>query len=567
MKKLQKLTAVLLSAVIICLTPVTATAYDYQDYLKDAADITEIYTDRERIFELGEVVTKTFPDYWEDTEKYGALYDAITILIDKDDVFYKEFGDALIDIQKEYALSSLSLMTDGKKNSENIDAQYKHTYSITLKGDLLETVLDRIIEEKPEYTDILINEIIALTDQYSRYIKAEDYYVGQIEDNVGLGVYGDNLGSGVYIAGVFDGSGAAEAGIVKGDIVTAINGVPYSVELLSSLSGAAGTDATLTVLREDGEKEDITVTRKTFSEGKVTSKRIDDTVVISFKAFILFSDAEDFEKYYDEAAADPTVKKLVIDLRDNTGGDTDVLKKIASVIAPKNTVLYSFVSKEKTVVFRSDGRYKGKGKKFGGQLFVLTDGVTASAADVLTTVIKNNGGIQVGAPTYAKGIGQDGFILHNGYMAWITGLILDVPTYGRYHGKPIVPDVSIENTELMFAADEVILPLDTSVPLTSKSSKEQIKAYEQRLQAMYRIKLVVDGELDLRTKILTNGAKTGEWLPLLPLDDSFAVDTDFLKFIDSVATDKYLKESLIESETDKVLEYCLDYEIKAKKAA
>jgi carboxyl-terminal processing protease len=565
-KIIKKLTAAVLAAVIAVLLPITANAYDYQDYLKDAADVSEYYTDRQRIFELAEVVTTAYPDYWEIKLKNAALYDAIFSLSDKSDAFYEDFLSALMAVQEEYALSSSQAQLGFEHNCDNLKAQLEYTENITLKEDLLEAVIDKLLEENSEYTDAIINEMMSFTDQYSRYIKAIDYYTGQVDDNVGIGITANELGTAIFVYDVYEGSGADEAGIVKGDFITKVNGVPYDSFNPVSASGAVGSDVTLTVLHKDGKEEEITVTRKKYSEGKVSSKRIDDTVVISFKAFTLLSDAEDFEKYYDEAAADPTVKKLVIDIRGNTGGDTDVLDKIASVLTPKDTLLYSLIYRDGTEKTLSAGKYKGAGKKFGGQLFVLTDGDTASSADILTSVLKNLGAIQVGTPTYAKGIGQSGYIVHNGYMAWVTALIVDVPKYGKYHGIPFVPDVQLRNVEPMFTEKEVLPYGPIIMPLNENSPKEAIKAYEQRLQALYRINIVVDGVLDERTMHLTNGARLAEGMSVIPLD-KFEIDVGFLKFIGSIADANRMKAATIDVDTDKVLQYCLDYEVKAKKAA
>jgi carboxyl-terminal processing protease len=565
-KTIKKIGAAVMAAVMVLSLPITANAYDYQDYLKDAAEVSEYYTDRQRIFELAEVVTTAYPDYWEIDFKYASLFDAVFYLSDNNETFYEDFLSALMSVQKEYLRSTYSVVKTSNKNSENIKAQYLYLENETEKEDLLEAVIDELLEVKPEYTDVIISGIMSFTDQYSRYIKGVDYYTGQVADNVDLGIYPQQLGTAIYVYDVFKGSGADEAGIVKGDFITKINGVPYDSFNPVSLSGAVGSEVILTVLHKNGEQEEITVNRKIYSEGKISSERIDDTVVISFKAFVLLSDAEEFEKYYDEAAADPTVKKLVIDLRGNTGGDSDVLQKIGSVLTPKDTWLFSLVSRDNTEKNISDGKYKGAGKKFGGQLFVLTDGDTASSADILTSVIKNLGGIQVGLPTYAKGIGQSGYILHNGYMAWVTASIIDVPKFGKYHGKPFVPDVQLRNVEPMFEESEILPYGPLFMPLTKYSPTEVIKAYEQRLQAMYRIEIVVDGILDERTMHLTNGAKLAEGLPIIPLN-RFEVDIDFLEFTASIADWARMKAATIDVEEDKVLEYCLDYEVKAEKAA
>lgn len=60
------------------------------------------------------------------------------------------------------------------------------------------------------------------------------------------------LPRGVYVSSVTDGSGAAQAGLVRGDIITAINGEEVSsmVELKEELAYyAAGTTVELTIMQ------------------------------------------------------------------------------------------------------------------------------------------------------------------------------------------------------------------------------------------------------------------------------------------------------------------------------
>jgi hypothetical protein len=186
----------------------------------------------------------------------------------------------------------------------------------------------------------------------------------------------------------------------------------------------------------------------------------------------------------------------------------DVLNEMLDVLTEEGTELYTLTAKDDSQTYVSDGKYKGAGVKFDGELFVITNGLTASCGDIMTGVIKNIGGIQVGEPTYGKGISQGGVMLPNEYMAFITGMYLDLPTFGRYHGKPITPDVSAPMTVAAFPNGE-ILPLDdVASPITADTDPERIKAFQQRLSILGYNYLDVTGELDARTVWLVNAILT-----------------------------------------------------------
>ncbi len=75
--------------------------------------------------------------------------------------------------------------------------------------------------------------------------------------------YGLSSDTGAYVAEVVPDSAAAQAGIVKGDIITGFNGkeVASSSDLMLDVRGEQpGTEVTLTVVKADGQTQDIKVT-------------------------------------------------------------------------------------------------------------------------------------------------------------------------------------------------------------------------------------------------------------------------------------------------------------------
>jgi carboxyl-terminal processing protease len=575
-KGIKKLTATLIAAImtLACLA-VPTTAYDYQDYLKDAAGVEGDFTYIERAYELGEVVTYCFPDYWETTDPYEAFWDAVDIMTDADDEFFVKFKESIYTFQLENRGGKKELPVDETlSNSKNIAAQAKLSSKLTKMepAKVKYEALEPLINGSEAYFNTLTAAIMSLTDQYSRYISGLDYYAGQNDEHVGIGVSIQDLGTSMLVMTAFPGGGAEEAGIIPGDAIIAVDGKAFDTRNRStapSTAGEPGTTVDITVLHIDSTIETFTVTRKTFNAGEVTAKRLSkDTISISFKSFELMSDAYAFEKYYDYATANPDVTKLVIDIRDNTGGDSEVLNAICSVLTPEGTELYSFVSRNGTETITSKGKYKGAGVKFDGTLFVLTNENTASCGDITTGVIKNIGGIQVGSPTYGTGIGQSGYILHNGYMAWVTALIVDMPNLGRYHEKPIEPDVLIESTVPAFTA-ETYLPLDdVSTDLTVDSDPNRIKAYQQRLMIAGPDMIEATGVLDERTIWLTNAI-----LVLAGLEPTVSLETGIpavvIEVISATAEEIGMENVKVKIKSDKdlALEYCLNYVPKSDSTA
>jgi carboxyl-terminal processing protease len=566
MKKVKRFAAILIAAAMAMMTlAVPAGAYDYNDYLKDAKDVTGVYTDWQLVKELGEVVTSAYRDYWTSTDPLKNLYDGVDKLADENNAFFEACMTEVLEIQRANSDQGMRIYRQGVKNSEILAEQIAFAERITGKTGIRDTVLETVINSNKDYFNGLTKAMMSFTDQYSRFITGKDYYADQGDDTVGMGVQLQNLGNSAIVVMVNPGSGAEAAGNVAGDAILEVNGKPFSSDM--NTRGAENTKIKVTVLHADNTTEEITITRVKNNPGKVIMTRYDETMVISFKSYELMTDAADFEKYYDEAAADTSITKLVIDLRDNTGGDTEVLDAICSVLTEKGTLMYSIDTKTDTEKVYSEGKYKGAGVKFKGDIFVLTNGNSASSADITTAVIKNIGGTQVGDPTYGKGIGQSGFILHNGYMVWVTTLYVNMPNFGYYHGTPFTPDVDVSGYVQAFSKDEILPLTDTKSPLTPNSPKERIMAYQQRLQSfMANSKLEITGELDDRTLWLSDAVA---YLAGLEPSKDGVISGEMVTITALNAQYMGMEEIIVKSDEDVVLEYCLDYgeEEKADKAA
>ena len=134
---------------------------------------------------------------------------------------------------------------------------------------------------------------------------------------------------------------------------------------------------------------------------------------------------------------------LVLDLRDNPGGDLDVMLDIADIFLPRGVVLTI-----EDVKGNSEPYYSGP-QKFDKPLVVLVNGNSASASEALSGAIKDRGtGVLVGTQTFGKGIVQSIFPLRGGK----TGMKLTTAHYYTpggtcIHGTGITPDVVVELEE------------------------------------------------------------------------------------------------------------------------
>ena len=100
---------------------------------------------------------------------------------------------------------------------------------------------------------------------------------------------------------------------------------------------------------------------------------------------------------------DPRNASLVLDLRNNGGGSTAAVNRIADILLPYCVTNYE-ISRE-GIIFPY---YSNKASIKVKSTFVLVNGASASASEVLTLALQSYGEniTVIGSPTRGKGVGQ-----------------------------------------------------------------------------------------------------------------------------------------------------------------
>ena len=144
-----------------------------------------------------------------------------------------------------------------------------------------------------------------------------------------------------FVRYVYPGTAAEKAGIVRGDIIIAVNGVPLN-DSNRHLMFDADAKTTFTVLNQHRQnRREVTITPVSFSANPVLHSsvhRIDGRVIgylfyTAFRSNFNESLFEAFRKFQQENVTD-----LVLDLRYNLGGDLSAALYLASMIAPRTEV-------------------------------------------------------------------------------------------------------------------------------------------------------------------------------------------------------------------------------------
>lgn len=125
-----------------------------------------------------------------------------------------------------------------------------------------------------------------LGDRWSYYLDAESYKATnerRANNYVGVGVTVNyTREEGLLVQSVTEGGPAEQAGIVAGDIITAVDGVSIAGEKRTQgtdlILGEAGTQVTLTLLGEDGASREAVCTRATLRNPSAHGKMLEGNI-------------------------------------------------------------------------------------------------------------------------------------------------------------------------------------------------------------------------------------------------------------------------------------------------
>ena len=300
--------------------------------------------------------------------------------------------------------------------------------------------------------------VCALGDHYSNYYNKSEF--ASFNTNLSNSFYGigivisvDARENKLIVISPIDGGPSAKAGILPGDYIVAVDGVKYNGnemdEAVSVMRGddiedKKGTTVTVTVER-DAKLLDYTITRDMVTVNSVNSKMINDkTAYIRITSFNSSEDEEspDTSDEFKEALSNLEshgMQNLIIDLRNNPGGNLSVVNEIADLLLPEGIITYT---EEK------DGTRKDY-YSFPGELsvpiVVLVNGGSASASEVLTGALKDyKKATIVGEKTFGKGIVQTVIPLSDGSGLSLTTSKYYSPNGVCIHGTGIEPDIIVE---------------------------------------------------------------------------------------------------------------------------
>lgn len=297
----------------------------------------------------------------------------------------------------------------------------------------------------------------AFGDQWTMYIDSEEskmFKENRVGDFGGIGIYltkspvskqdyNDPKTMYVVVQGTMDGGPAMREGIRSGDLITKINDEDVvkmsAFEASNNMKGDPGTFVKLTIQRQKSTF-DVNIKREIIKIPTTKSTILENNIgYLKINEFTTHT----HEQVKEELNTLKNVNALIIDLRYNGGGDVYACTETAKL----------FLQGYKTIV-TAEGKNRAMNQVYTSSssspvfnpltpIVILTNGSTASASEILTGALKDNGRATViGSKTYGKGVMQISSTFGDGIVN-VTAAEYKTPNGSKVNEIGISPDIEV----------------------------------------------------------------------------------------------------------------------------
>ncbi|WP_407170241.1 S41 family peptidase [Bradyrhizobium sp. ORS 111] len=335
-------------------------------------------------------------------------------------------------------------------------ARSDNTYSqLNLFGEVFERIRTDYVE-KPDDGKLVegaINGMISSLDPHSRYMNEKGW--AEMQETThgefgGLGIEVTMEDGFVKVVAPIDDTPASRAGIMSGDVITAIDdetiqGMTLD-QAVNKMKGAPNSSIRLKIIRKDADKPiEVAITREVIRVRPV--KYHTEGGDIGYIRITSFNEqtADGLRKAITDIQKEIPQDKLdgyVIDLRNNPGGLLDQAVSVSSMLMQRGEVVSTRGRNPgETQRFTAHGGDLTKGKP----LVVLINGGSASASEIVAGALHDHKrATLIGTRSFGKGSVQTIIPLGagNGALALTTARYF-TPSGHSIQAQGITPDIEV----------------------------------------------------------------------------------------------------------------------------
>ena len=333
-----------------------------------------------------------------------------------------------------------------------------------VKSDYVEAV-----DEKKLISDA-ISGMVASLDPHSQYFDKKSFKgfrEGTTGRFVGVGIEITQEDGLVKVVSPIEGSPAYRAGLKPNDLITKIDetvvkGLTLN-EAVKKMRGEPNTKVMLTIFRKDENRSfPVTITREEIRTQSVRGKVMEPGYAWIRLSQFQERTVDDFARKVQEIyKAEPNLKGLVLDLRNDPGGLLDAAVAVSAAFLPENVTVVSTngqLPESKFVYKAAPDFYQRRGgadplKALPAALknvplVVLVNEGSASASEIVAGALQDYKRATIlGSQTFGKGSVQTVRPLGPDTGLKLTTARYYTPSGKSIQAKGILPDVMVDETE------------------------------------------------------------------------------------------------------------------------
>jgi carboxyl-terminal processing protease len=346
-----------------------------------------------------------------------------------------------------------------------LQAESSDTFrQLKLFGDVFERVRAEYVEDvtDEQLVEAAINGMLTALDPHSGYLDAKKYRDMQVQTKGefgGLGIEVTMEDGLVKVVSPIDDTPAFRAGIKAGDVITHINEEPVLgltlAEAVERMRGPVDSSIDLT-LRRPGREEplDVSMARAIITISPVRWRPEGDD--IGYVRITTFN--EQTEASLQEAVKSlrsdlgPTMKGVVLDLRNNPGGLLEEAVAVADAFLDRGEIV-STRGRRSDSIQRFNAR-RGDAAT-GMPIVVLINGGSASASEIVAGALQDHHrAIVMGTRSFGKGSVQTIMPLPGHGAMRLTTARYYTPAGTSIQAKGIVPDIEVKQSHVEVLDEE-----------------------------------------------------------------------------------------------------------------
>jgi carboxyl-terminal processing protease len=384
---------------------------------------------------------------------------------------------------------AVDLLVGGKVllngRAQDADAQGANPYALFARA--LEIVRrDYVDPAKVQYSELVhsaLQGMLTQLDPHSFFLDRDEYRESEEEnlgEVIGIGVVVSLVDRVVTVVSTVEDAPAANAGILPGDQIRAVNNVLTTNKRLDDVSpllrGTPGKPIRLTIYRPSTKTTlDVEVTRTLYKVTTVRDAHLIDGEndqhrigYIRITEFNQPTPAELGEKLDDLMSQG--MQALVLDLRYNPGGLVQSAIDTCGLFLPPRSLVVYTEGRDPGSRQEFFTNVRGKPRKFF-PLAILVNAESASASEIVAGALRDQGrAFIVGETTFGKGVVQAQFPLPDGSGIHFTVARYFTPSRQAIQEHGVTPDIQ----SVLSPADERALLLKRRGVLFSDEEKNLV---------------------------------------------------------------------------------------------